>query len=65
MSYFCKANIPRGLEAELFREQAATFNLKGKAYPSVKKALAAAKRRAKAEDLIYVGGSIFVVAEIL
>ena len=63
--YFCKANIPRGLEAELFREQAATFNLKGKAYPSVKKALAAAKRRAKAADLIYVGGSIFVVAEIL
>ena len=63
--YFCKANIPRGLEAELFREQAAAFQLKGKAYPSVKKALAAAKRRAKAEDLIYVGGSIFVVAEVL
>ena len=63
--YFCKANIPRGLEAEALCEQAATFQLKGRAYPSVKKALAAAKRRAKGTDLIYVGGSIFVVAEVL
>lgn len=63
--YFCKANIPRGLEADVLREQAAAFQLKGRAYPSVKKALAAAKRRAKDTDLIYVGGSIFVVAEVL
>lgn len=63
--YFCKANIPRGLEADILCEQAAAFQLKGRAYPSVKKALAAAKRRAKDTDLIYVGGSIFVVAEVI
>ncbi len=63
--YFCKANIPRGLEAEALCEQAASYQLKGRAYPSVKRALAAAKRRAAESDLIYVGGSIFVVAEVL
>lgn len=63
--YFCKANIPRGLEAEALCEQATAFQLKGRAYPSVKRAFAAAKRRAKDTDLVYVGGSIFVVAEVL
>lgn len=63
--YFAKANIPRGMESELLREKAADFGLIGKAYPSVSKALAAAKRRAKKDDIIYVGGSTFVVAEII
>jgi dihydrofolate synthase/folylpolyglutamate synthase len=63
--YFCKANIPRGLEADILTTQAESYNLKGKAYPSVRKALAAAKRKAQPDDLIFVGGSIFVVAEVL
>jgi dihydrofolate synthase / folylpolyglutamate synthase len=63
--YFAKANIPRGLEAEQLKEKAAAFGLQGKAYPSVSKALAAAKRRAKIGDAIYIGGSTFVVAEVL
>ncbi len=63
--YFCKANIPRGMDAEAIQELAADFGLKGKAYPSVKRALSAAKRRAKKDDLVYVGGSIFVVAEVI
>lgn len=63
--YFCKANIPRGMEAEILQEQAKALGLNGKAYPSVKRALAAAKRSAKFEDLIYVGGSTFVVAEVI
>jgi dihydrofolate synthase / folylpolyglutamate synthase len=63
--YFCKANIPRGLESEILKKQAETYNLQGKAYPSVISALAAAKRKAQADDLIFVGGSIFVVAEVL
>ncbi|MCS6929556.1 MAG: bifunctional folylpolyglutamate synthase/dihydrofolate synthase [Saprospiraceae bacterium] len=63
--YFAKANIPRGLDAELLRERAAAFGLRGKAYRSVRQALGAAKRAAAPEDLIVVTGSIFVVAEVL
>ena len=63
--YFAKANIPRGMEAQQLQTQAETHGLKGKTYKSVKKALAAAKDNSTKEDLIYIGGSTFVVAEIL
>ncbi len=63
--YFAKADIPRGLDAQILRGMAAEHGLEGKAYSSVRNALTAAKRVAKADDLIYVGGSIFVVAEVL
>jgi dihydrofolate synthase / folylpolyglutamate synthase len=63
--YFAKANIPRGLDAEILRGMASEQNLKGNAYKTVKQALATAKKRAEPNDLIFVGGSIFVVAEIL
>lgn len=63
--YFAKANIPRGLDAKVLQEQAAAVGLKGKTYISVKNALKAAKRQARPDDLIYVGGSIFVVAEVV
>ena len=63
--YFAKAKIPRGMEAQQLQSEAATFNLFGKNYSSVKKALAAAKRKYKKGDLIFVGGSIFTVAEVI
>jgi len=63
--YFAKADIPRGMPAELLKQRALAFGLKGRAYVSVKNALKAAKRRAKKDDLIFVGGSIFVVAEVI
>jgi dihydrofolate synthase/folylpolyglutamate synthase len=63
--YFAKANIPRGKNAALLQEEAAQFGLHGKAYASVRHALEAAKRKAKPEDLIFVSGSIFVVAEVV
>ncbi len=63
--YFAKANIPRGLDADILRGMAAEVGRVGKAYKSVRRALAAAKRCADAEDLIYVGGSIFVLAEVI
>lgn len=63
--YFAKPDIPRGLEAKVLQEAAAAQGRKGKAYSSVKNALKAARRKAKPEDVIYVGGSIFVLAEIL
>ena len=63
--YFAKAAIPRGLEANELKSSALSAGLKGKAYTSVKNALLAAKRNAQQEDLIFVGGSIFVVAEVI
>lgn len=63
--YFAKANIPRGLDADILRGMSEEHGLKGKAYKTIRQALAAAKKRAKADDLIYVGGSIFVVAEVI
>lgn len=63
--YFAKANIPRGLDAESLCQKFTAFGYVGKPYISVKKAFASAKKVAKKEDLIFVGGSIFVVAEII
>lgn len=63
--YFAKADIPRGLDAQILLEEARQHGFQGEAYPSVKRALEAAKEQAASEDLIYIGGSIFVVAEII
>lgn len=63
--YFAKANIPRGLDASILMNAAGDLGLIGKSYRSVRQALAAAKMSAKPNDLIFVGGSIFVVAEVL
>lgn len=63
--YFCKPNIPRGLDAKILREQAKRFDLNGKAYKSVKDGLYAAQNAANKEDLIFIGGSTFVVAEVV
>ena len=63
--YFCKPDIPRGLAAEILKQQAEVFDLKGKDFSSVKEALAAAKNNYQPDDLIFVGGSTFVVAEVV
>jgi dihydrofolate synthase/folylpolyglutamate synthase len=63
--YFEKANIPRGLSANILAEAAKDKGLHGKAYKSVSEAFQMAKQTAKTDDLIFVGGSIFVVAEVL
>lgn len=63
--YFCKPNIPRGLEAAILAQKAAQFGLDGKIYNSVSAAYEKAKQNAQPSDFIYVGGSTFVVAEIL
>jgi dihydrofolate synthase/folylpolyglutamate synthase len=62
--YFCKPDIPRGLDAEELRAEALKFGLTGEAYASVGVAYDRALSRAKREDLVYVGGSTFVVAEL-
>ncbi len=63
--YFCKPDIPRGLDAKILQEKAANFNLKGSTYSSVIEALNIAKNKANKDDLIFVGGSTFVVAEVV
>ena len=63
--YFCKADIPRGLDASLLKEKAEKFSLKGNVYSSVKEAFNSAKKDSKNEEMILVTGSAFVVAEVL
>jgi len=63
--YFCKANIPRGLNEKSLKKIANKKGLNGESYSSVKKALEKAKKSANKEDLIFIGGSTFIVAEIL
>jgi dihydrofolate synthase/folylpolyglutamate synthase len=63
--YFCKPNIIRGLDARLLREKAIEFGLIGEVHDSVAEALNAAKAHCSPEDVIYVGGSTFVVAEVV
>jgi dihydrofolate synthase/folylpolyglutamate synthase len=63
--YFCQPNISRGLAAAVLQEKAAAFGLKGAIYNSVSEAYEHSRKIAGTDDLIYVGGSNFVVAEIL
>jgi dihydrofolate synthase/folylpolyglutamate synthase len=63
--YFCKADIPRGLDAQILKEKASEFNLQGNIYNNVKDALENAIEDASTNDLIFVGGSTFTVAEII
>ncbi len=62
--YFCAANIPRALPADELARQAVALGLKGLAYGSVAEAVAAARRAANSEDVVFIGGSTFVVAEV-
>ncbi|RFZ95199.1 bifunctional folylpolyglutamate synthase/dihydrofolate synthase [Mucilaginibacter conchicola] len=63
--YFCKPDIPRGLDATSLQEQAAAFDLTGQTYSTVKTAYEAAQQAAGKNDLVFVGGSTFVVAEVV
>jgi dihydrofolate synthase/folylpolyglutamate synthase len=62
---FCQAQIPRALDANLLYEKAKNNGLKGEVIASVKEAYQRAILLATPQDLILVGGSTFVVAEVL
>lgn len=62
--YFCKPDIPRGLDADILQKEGERFGLFGDVYPSVQKAYEAALSKAWENDFIYIGGSTFVVAEM-
>ena len=63
--YFCKPNILRGLDAEILYNEAKAFGLTGNIYSSISEAYQSALKNAGNDDFIYIGGSTFVVAEIL
>ncbi len=63
--YFTRASIPRALDEEKLRLEAANYGLKGKSYPDVSSALADARKHADTEDVIFIGGSTFIVAEVV
>ena len=62
--YFCRPDIPRGMDVKVLQEKAENYGLKGQCYEGVSEAYEAALANASPEDLIYVGGSTFVVAEM-
>lgn len=63
--YFCRPNIPRGLSEKELQKKANDFNLIGGKFSSVKIAYKEALANANQEDTVYIGGSTFVVAEII
>jgi len=63
--YFCRPNIERGLNEQELLKRAQQFELKGEVFNSVNEAYQTALKRSAREDLIFVGGSAFVVAEIV
>ena len=63
--YFCEPKIPRAMPVVQLQREANAFNLIGEPFLSVKSAYQSALKNAEKEDVVYVGGSTFVVAEVL
>jgi dihydrofolate synthase/folylpolyglutamate synthase len=63
--YFTRASIPRALNEETLKSEAARFGLIGNSYRDVKSALLQAIKNAKKSEMIFIGGSTFVVAEVV
>ena len=63
--YFCKPNIPRGLDEQELQSKASHFGLLVSTYNSVNEAYLAAISNAEKEDVVFVGGSTFVVGEVV
>jgi dihydrofolate synthase/folylpolyglutamate synthase len=63
--YFTQASVKRALAAEALAAQAAEFGLKGESYATVAEAYKAAESRLGEEDALYIGGSNFIVADLL
>lgn len=63
--YFTQASIKRAMPAEELKEKASVYGLEGSYYSSVKEALQKAKEESNENDFIFVGGSCFIVADLL
>jgi len=62
--YFCQANVPRAMDANWLALKAALFDINGKVIPDVNEALRVVKEKAGRRDIVFIGGSTFVVAEL-
>lgn len=63
--YFCKPNVTRGLDANILKQKGGEYGLFGKVFNSVSEAYRDVLINATEKDFIYIGGSTFVVAEIV
>ena len=63
--YYCRASIPRALDENLLGEKGISYNRKGEIFATVELAINTAKQNANTDDIIYIGGSAFVVADAL
>ncbi len=63
--YFTRASMPRAMSEKQLMKMASYFDLKGESYPTVAEAVAAARENSRPDDLIFIGGSTFVVAEVV
>ena len=63
--YFCNADIPRGLDAKILADKAFELGLRGKVYDSVRDAYLSAVNDAGIDDVVFIGGSNFIVAEVV
>ncbi|MCX7863044.1 MAG: bifunctional folylpolyglutamate synthase/dihydrofolate synthase [Bacteroidales bacterium] len=63
--FFTEAPLPRSMNSEQLQQLAENYGLFGQVEPNVRKALEKAKQLAKNNDVIYIGGSTFIVAEVL
>jgi len=63
--YWCSADNPRALDTNSIKNQAVILGLHGESYSSVNEAFDAAKKEVKEDEMIFIGGSVFVVAEVI
>ena len=62
--YFCEASVPRALKAELLQKKAMDFGCRGLVVRNVNVAIEVAREKAGQNDLVFIGGSNFIIAEI-
>lgn len=62
--YFCQADVARALSAHVLAHEARKVNLAGEVIEGVQQAYAYARQQAAPDDVVFVGGSSFVVAEL-
>jgi dihydrofolate synthase / folylpolyglutamate synthase len=63
--YFTKASVPRALDEKILKSEASLYGLMGQSYPDVASALSQARTNAAESDMIFIGGSTFIVAEVV
>jgi dihydrofolate synthase / folylpolyglutamate synthase len=63
--YFCQPKVPRAMDVEELKMKSSEFELEGNIFPSVALAFSSANESSRENDLIFIGGSTFVVADFL